>query len=151
VAPVVLDASALLAYWLDEPGAPVVERAIADHGAVVSAPNFAEALSKVIDARPALANTLPDPAPRTTSETAATVPDMPMAGGAIVVEPFTLQDAVLCAKLRPVTKSVGLSLGDRACLALARRLGAPALTADGAWVKLDVGVAVTLIRGAGVR
>jgi PIN domain nuclease of toxin-antitoxin system len=117
----------------------------------VSAPNFAEALSKLIDARPALADTLPDAAPRRTSETGATLLDLPMAGGAIVIEPFTLEDAVLCAKLRPMTKSAGLSLGDRCCLALARRLGAPALTSDAAWVKLDVGVAVRLIRGVGVQ
>ena len=144
--PVVLDASALVAYWLDEPGADVVEGAIAEHGGLVSAPNFAEALSKLIDRRPGLAHELADPGPITAGEVGATLPGMPMAGGAISVEPFTLPDAVLCARLRRATRGAGLSLGDRACLALARRIAAPALTADSTWTKVHVGVTVRLIR-----
>ncbi len=124
----------------------MVERAVAEQGALVSAPNFAEALSKLIDRRPALADELPAPGPKMTAETVATLPGMPMAGGAISVEPFTVHDALLCAKFRQATKGSGLSLADRACLALARRIGAPALTADSAWTKLRVGVTVTLIR-----
>ena len=52
------------------------------------------------------------------------------------------------AMLLPATSSVGLSLGDRACLALARRLGVVALTADRAWRKLprSLGIAVEVIR-----
>jgi PIN domain nuclease of toxin-antitoxin system len=50
--------------------------------------------------------------------------------------------------LLPITKSVGLSFGDRACLALAQRLGGTALTADRAWMKIAgaTGVAVELVR-----
>jgi len=44
------------------------------------------------------------------------------------------------------TRSRGLSLGDRACLALARRLAATALTTDRAWREVDVGAAVEVIR-----
>ena len=51
------------------------------------------------------------------------------------------------ATSRPlITRAQGLSLGDRACLALALRLGLPALTTDRAWVELDVGVAVRAAR-----
>lgn len=143
---VVLDASALLAYWLDEPGAGVVTAAVAAEGALVAAPNFAEALTKLVDRSPDLAQKLPTMPQRLTEETAVSLPGMPLAGGAISVEPFTLVDAVLCAKLRPATRHIGLSLGDRACLALAQRLEARALTADQQWTKLNLGIPIEVIR-----
>jgi PIN domain nuclease of toxin-antitoxin system len=49
-------------------------------------------------------------------------------------------------RLRSATRSAGLSLGDRACLALAERLGMVALTADRAWGTLQVGIQVDVIR-----
>jgi PIN domain nuclease of toxin-antitoxin system len=54
--------------------------------------------------------------------------------------------ALRAGKLRAAARSRGLSLGDRACLALAQREGLPALTADRAWAGLDIGVEVRLIR-----
>ena len=48
--------------------------------------------------------------------------------------------------LRPRTRHLGLSLGGRACLALAMARGAPVLTADRAWAALDVGIEIQLIR-----
>lgn len=60
--------------------------------------------------------------------------------------PFTAEDAEASAKLWPGTRAFGLSLGDRACLALALRLGLPALTADEAWQQLSAGVEVQVIR-----
>ena len=50
--------------------------------------------------------------------------------------------------LEPVTRREGLSLGDRACLALAERHGVPALTADRSWAAAGarLGIAVELIR-----
>jgi ribonuclease VapC len=116
----VLDASALLAYLRDEPGAEVVSEAIAG-GAAVSAVNLAEVLSRVTDRGR-------DPAALVVRMT-----ERGLLGGAIAVESFTTADAVETARLRPLTRKAGLSLGDRACLALARRLEAPALTADLAW------------------
>lgn len=116
----VLDASALLAYLRDEPGAEVVSEAIAG-GAAVSAVNLAEVLSRVADRGR-------DPAALVVRMT-----ERGLLGGAIAVESFTTADAVETARLRPLTRKAGLSLGDRACLALARRLEAPALTADLAW------------------
>lgn len=52
----------------------------------------------------------------------------------------------MIARLWPKTRSAGLSLGDRACLATAHRLELPTLTADWAWSELDFEVDVQLIR-----
>ena len=59
---------------------------------------------------------------------------------------FSASHARIAAYLRPRTRQAGLSLGDRACLALGLRLGSPVVTADRAWARLDVGVEVILIR-----
>jgi PIN domain nuclease of toxin-antitoxin system len=62
------------------------------------------------------------------------------------IEPFDARDAEMTARLWRPTRSAGLSLADRACLALALRLEAPVLTTDRAWVGLDHGVDVQVIR-----
>jgi len=62
----------------------------------------------------------------------------------LAVVPFEVGDAEAVALLWTRARSV--SLADRACLALASRLGLPALTADRAWQVLDLGVEVRLIR-----
>jgi ribonuclease VapC len=129
----VLDASALLAYLRDEPGTDVVAKAIAD-GVVISTVNLAEVFSRSAD-RGA------DPA-----KLAAKLTQRGLLDGAITVEPFTTADAIDAAHLRPLTRDAGLSLGDRACLALARRLGVPALTADTAWQGVAHGVELRPIR-----
>lgn len=54
--------------------------------------------------------------------------------------------AVDAAILRRATRHRGLSLGDRACLALARRLRVPVYTADRSWGDLDVGVDIRVVR-----
>jgi PIN domain nuclease of toxin-antitoxin system len=59
---------------------------------------------------------------------------------------FDFDTACRCGALRPTTRSLGLSLGDRACLALALGRGCPVLTADRAWAKLDIGVDIRVIR-----
>ncbi len=56
------------------------------------------------------------------------------------------EDAITIAKFRVLTKSAGLSLGDRACLALGKRLNLPVLTADKVWTSLSLGITITLIR-----
>lgn len=130
----VLDASALLAHLREEEGAPVVRQAMAE-GAAISVVNWVEVLSK-------LAERGEDP------ELAAV--EMKGAGlidGVISIEPVTGPDSIAIARLRPATKARGLSLADRACLALAERLGLPALTADRDWADLtDAAVAIKLIR-----
>ena len=129
----VLDASALLAHLRDEPGADVVAEAIAT-GAVISTVNLAEVFSRVADRGV-------DPA-----KLAAELTQSGLLDGAITVEPFTAADAIDAGRLRPLTRDAGLSLGDRACLALARRLDAPALTADTDWQEVAHGVELHPIR-----
>ena len=58
---------------------------------------------------------------------------------------FDVNLAYLVGSLRPLTKGAGLSLGDRACLALAQRLGLPALTTDRAWKDLSLDIEVRVI------
>jgi ribonuclease VapC len=62
------------------------------------------------------------------------------------IVPFDTDLALRSGALRGPTKAEGLSLGDRACLALAQRLGVPAVTADQAWKKLNIGVTIEMIR-----
>ncbi|HET7588841.1 MAG TPA: type II toxin-antitoxin system VapC family toxin [Solirubrobacterales bacterium] len=129
----VLDASALMAVLHAEDGASVVIEAIGE-GAAVSVVNWAEVLSKLAEAGK-------DP------EVAAA--ELRRAEGsrrALSIEPLTAADCVAVARLRPVTRRQGLSLADRACLALAERLDVPALTADREWLTADVAAEVQLIR-----
>jgi ribonuclease VapC len=129
---VILDASALLAYLKDEPGALVVEQAL-DQGVYISTVNWAEVLSKVAD--------VGDP-----KVLIQEFSDRGWLNDQIRVEPLLMEDALMIAELRSVTRSSGLSLGDRACLALGKRLGLPVLTADRAWATVDVGVVIQVIR-----
>lgn len=123
----VLDASAVLAWVRAEPGAEVVAEYLTS--AAISAVNLSEVHRKLtqygVDAD-------------------RTVMRLRTLG--LRVEPVGLDDAVAAARLWPTTRAAGLSLGDRCCLALAARLAVPAVTADGAWSALDVGVAVVAIR-----
>jgi ribonuclease VapC len=129
----VLDASALLALLKGEPGAERVAEAL-EQGAYLSAVNLAEVLSK-------LADWGEDPA-----EAQARMAQVGLLGAAVEVLPFTGEDALEVARLRALTRAYGLSFGDRACLALARRLGLPALTAERAWDELDLGIPVEVLR-----
>lgn len=129
----VLDASALLAYLGNEMGADLVADAIAG-GASISTVNLAEALST-------LATRGRDP-----GDVVSELTGRGLLAGALTVEPFTTADATEAARLRPLTRSAGLSLGDRACLAVARRLTAAVLTADEAWRGLGLDVQVRAIR-----
>jgi ribonuclease VapC len=129
----VLDASAFLAYLHGEPGADVVSDAIAD-GTHLSSVNLAEVLGHF--AR--LGANAKDLSEDLTARG--------LLGMAVRVESFTQADAIETARLRPLTRELGLSLADRACLALARRLGAPVLTADSAWAGATLEVDLTFIR-----
>ncbi len=128
----VLDASAVLAYLRDEPGALLVEAALAN-GAAMSSVNWAEVLSKVAE--------VDNP-----QRLVQTMKDQGVLGQQLQIHEFSAEDALAIAVLRPITKSIGLSLGDRACLALAQRLGLPAMTADRIWQQVQIGVVVQLIR-----
>lgn len=116
-----------------EDGASVVIEAIG-RGAAVSVVNWAEVLSKLAEAG---------------KDPEAAAAELRRAEGsrrALSIEPLTAADCVAVARLRPITRRQGLSLADRACLALAERLGAPALTADRKWREADVVAEVQLIR-----
>ncbi|MFA5732696.1 MAG: type II toxin-antitoxin system VapC family toxin [Acidithiobacillus sp.] len=128
----VLDASALLAYLNDEPGADVVEKALAA-GSAIGTVNWAEILSKAMET---------GIAPETL---AAELEKRGILGNTLDVLALTIEDSMEVARLRPLTRSFGLSLGDRACLALGKRLRIPILTADRIWAEVP-GVHVTVIR-----
>jgi PIN domain nuclease of toxin-antitoxin system len=123
----VLDASAILAFLNEEPGAERVADVIND--AVVSAVNMSEVITKLIDV------------------------GMPEADITLVlsylnldVRAYDLDDAWNTAKLRPLTRQKGLSLGDRACLGLAGKLGITAITTDKSWKELQLDIKIELIR-----
>lgn len=125
MADVVLDASAVLALLNREPGGERVEDYLAD--GVISAVNAAEVLSKLADA-----GLTPGEAKESLS----------LLGISIIA--FELRDAEAVAALRGHTKSKGLSLGDRACLALGLRLGAVVVTAERSWAGLKIGRVETI-------
>lgn len=127
VADIVLDASAVLALLHREAGADVVLQHL--ENSLVSAVNFTELGARLAD------HGMPEAEIREVAEAIG-----------VEVVPFDKSQAYIAASLRPATRAKGLSLGDRACLALAIERGVPALTADRAWMELDVGVDVRLIR-----
>jgi PIN domain nuclease of toxin-antitoxin system len=127
---VILDASAVLAFLLKEPGQEQVAAAIAT-GAAAGTANLAEVMAVL------------------------TRGGMPSEVGSEVITelPVVRFDVDLDLALRAgamirVTRAAGLSLGDRLCLALAAREEAPALTADRAWSQVAdaVGVRIEIIR-----
>jgi ribonuclease VapC len=65
---------------------------------------------------------------------------------ALVIVPFDAALAQETARLRPITRSIGLSLGDRACLALGLQSRLSVLTSDQIWANSNIGVVVNVIR-----
>jgi PIN domain nuclease of toxin-antitoxin system len=130
---VVLDASAMLAYLFDEDGAELVETALND-STCMGAINWAEVLSKVEDKG------------HTSTELVKALTEQGLLGENLRILEATEEDAQLIAQLRPQTKQIGLSLGDRACLALGMRLELPVLTADTAWDSLNLDLSIRQIR-----
>jgi PIN domain nuclease of toxin-antitoxin system len=126
---VVLDASALLALLNRERGQERVYDALAGHP-VISTVNLSEVIAKLAD------RGMPEPVIREVLE--------PLA---LEVVEFDAADAYEAGLMRPVTRELGLSLGDRACLAVGRLLGVPVLTADAIWSRLSLdGLEVELLR-----
>lgn len=113
----VLDASALLAAFFDEPGAEVVAERM--NGALMSAVNLSEVVAKLTD-RGAAREQI--------TEIIAQLD--------IEIVSHDGAQAMTAGLLRRETRSSGLSLGDRACLALAIERRAVALTGDRAWLAL---------------
>ena len=125
---IVLDASALLAVLNDEPGAEMLTLALLT-GAVVSTVNLAEVHSKLVG----------HGIDRDDAWEAALSPVRE-------VEVFTSEQAKIAGGLILRTRPLGLSLGDRACLALGITLKAPVYTADKDWKKLKLGIPIHAIR-----
>lgn len=127
---IVLDASALLALFNEEPGADEVMKAF-NHPCLLSAVNHTEVLTKLLDKGLSPAD-------------AATV----MTSVELQIVAFDAAQSADAAWQRGVTRAVGLSLGDRACLALAHARNAVVLTADKPWLQVAkaVGVEVRCIR-----
>lgn len=125
----VLDASALLAAMLGEAGAERVDELLPH--AVIGAVNVAEVIGKLQE------RGVPD------SEI-----DLSLAELDLTVAPFDRAQAERAGKLRRGSRALGLSLGDRCCLALAGVTGAVAVTTDTAWSRLggDAGVTVEVVR-----
>jgi PIN domain nuclease of toxin-antitoxin system len=119
----------VLASFYGEAGATAIDEIL--RGSVISTVNAAEVISKLVErgmpagmARSALIDT------------------------GIEIVPFDLDQAEATGDLRRKTKAHGLSLGDRACLALAKRIDGRAVTADRAWTVVeDLGVKIVLFRG----
>ncbi|OZM71257.1 PIN domain nuclease [Amycolatopsis antarctica] len=129
---VVLDASAVLALLRGEPGAEIVgDHLRSDEPTLISAVNYSEAVQKLAQ----LGST-------TAAEDVGALISL-----GLTVAAFDAELAVATAALWPATRGAGLSLGDRACLALAAAVpGARALTSDQPWSRVDVGVPIDLIR-----
>jgi len=125
---VVLDASALLAVLNQEAGADRLTPELLS-GATSSTVNLAEVHGKLVDR-----GLNPGDAWEAAISPIREVAD------------FTAEHAKTAGRLISQTRSLGLSLGDRACLALGIALGAPVYTADRSWKKLNVGVRIHVIR-----
>jgi ribonuclease VapC len=123
----VVDASAILAAIKHEPGGGRVAQDA--RGARISALNYSEIVGWL-------------------AEHGSTVEDIErlVAPFELTVEAFDRARATAAGLLAAKTTRRGISLGDRACLALAIELGLPVVTGDRAWRDLDLDVDIRLIR-----
>jgi len=125
---IVLDASALLAVLNREPGADKLTPQLLS-AAISSTVNLAEVQSKLVS-RGIKPDEAWDASISPIRESAA----------------FTAEQAKLAGSLIAQTRAFGLSLGDRACLALGIALKAPVYTADRSWKNLKLGVRIHVVR-----
>jgi len=126
---VVLDTSAVLAYLFEETGADTVTPIFESGAAIISSANYAETASKLFDLK------MPADAIQ------AALDNLEME-----CIPFSEQQAFISGKLRLVSKEYGLSLGDRACLALGIDSKCAVYTADKVWAEVPAKCEVVLIR-----
>lgn len=125
----VLDASAVLAFLQGEPGEEAVADVLEAGRGIICAVNLSEVAAKLVHG--GMTAVLAVEALRSLD---------------LDVRPFDEPLALECAWLREPTRTAGLSLGDRACLALGKQLSCPVLTTDRSWNGLAVGVPVQLAR-----
>lgn len=124
---IVFDSSALLALTFEEEGAEIAAQALND--GIISAVNASEVITRYVDLG-------------ASEEEALTS----FRAFGLEIYPFDESLAIATGLMRSATRDAGLSLGDRACLALAIREHSSVLTADRAWATLDLDIAVELIR-----
>jgi ribonuclease VapC len=129
VTSVVLDASAVIALLRSEPGCEIVRSAVSD--AIITAVNYSEVLKKSIERGG-------------TGEAAASF----VRGLSIAIIPFDEMLAAVSADLYPQTKEHGLSLADRACLALGIQRNCKVLTSERRMALPSLSIKVKLIRNA---
>jgi ribonuclease VapC len=122
-----LDSSAILAVFFEEPGGEVVAPIL--RGALLSTVNLAEVHTRMIDRGAQLQQAWSW-----------------IEGLQCEICFFTDEQARVAAELRPMTRPFGLSLGDRACLALAIDRKATVYTTDRIWKKLSLGIQIEAIR-----
>lgn len=124
---IVADASAILAALKNEPFDKIDPRSLI--GASIGTVNLCEVLTKL-----------------TADGLNEAQADAAVASLDLRIFPFDYQQAGVAAQLGARTRHAGLSLGDRACLALGNKRGCPVVTADRVWANLDIGIRVVLIR-----
>lgn len=123
----VFDSSALLAIAFDEEGSEAAVRYLS--GGILSAVNASEVVARIVDLG------------ASGEEARAS-----LLGFGLDVRPFDAELAVAAGRLRTATREHGLSLGGRACIALAIREQVRVVTADRTWAALDLDLEVALIR-----
>lgn len=125
---VVFDSSAVIALLKGEPGANLVQSLLQE--AVISAVNMQEVAKRMIEAG------------ASQNEARETISKLKLE-----ILAHEAEDAYMAASLISHTKKFGRGLGDRSCMALAIRLGVPALTTDREWTGIEApGLEVRLIR-----
>lgn len=122
-----LDASVVLAVLFDEPGGCDAVDQVSD--GLMSSVNYSEVIARCLE-----------------RGVASDLAERQLGRLNFDIVPFSPAEARIAAELREATRHRGLSLGDRACLALAHHRGVPALTADRQWDGLDLDVEIRLIR-----
>jgi PIN domain nuclease of toxin-antitoxin system len=124
---VVIDASAVLALLNQEDGSDEIAHLIGN--AIISSVNLSEVVAKLADAG------IPEQ-----------YIEQILSNLNLEVVPFNQEQALIAGKLRPSTKSLGLSLGDRACLALSLSLQLPVVTTDRLWANLNLDIEIRVVR-----
>jgi len=123
----VLDASAVLAWLHEEPGGEQVSDHLSD--ACISSVNWSEVVQKSLARKADIEGMREE-----------------FIAIGLSIEPFDASQAEIAGRLWNSTRKHGMSLGDRACLALAKEKSLPVLTADRVWKQLKLGLDIRLLR-----
>jgi len=125
---IVFDSSALIALFAKEKGFEVIKQHLKN--AIISSVNIAEVYKYCIDVQ---------------NLTEDECNDIVNISGVKIIE-FDQKQALTTAQIYPKTKKYGLSLGDRACIALAIEKECSVLTCDKIWEKVHIDVEFIMAR-----